>query len=154
MNLQTQLPPSRRAVLAAKSTLLSGLIRASTHLSDENLVAAVRRLAGVNQFPMGQRFLEKGLLSLKRALGGANRRSRRKLIENLIINEMVRGQTQRCWISQQLGYEVPLLLVISPTMRCPLQCYGCYSAESDMFGSRRCSSASYWPITWTLSSLS
>ena len=108
---------------------MSGCIRASTHLPDKVLLGAVRRLAGQNQFPMGQKFLEKGLISLKRAMHRANRRSREKIIQNLIINEMVRGQAQRNWITEQLGYEIPLLLVISPTMRCPLRCYGCYSAE-------------------------
>jgi len=78
---------------------------------------------------MGQKFLEKALISLKRAMGQAHPRYREKMIKNLIINEMVRGQAQRNWITEQLGYEVPLLLVISPTMRCPLRCYGCYSAE-------------------------
>jgi MoaA/NifB/PqqE/SkfB family radical SAM enzyme len=109
--------------------LLSGVIRASAHLSDEQLVHAVRRLAGANQFPMGQKFLEKALVSFKRAMRQANPRCRTKLIKNLILNEMVRGQAQRNWITEQLGYEIPLLLVVSPTMRCPLRCYGCYSGE-------------------------
>ncbi len=129
MNIELELPFAKRSSLGVKSALLSGIIRASTHVPDEWLLRAVRRLAGSNQFPMGQRFLEKALLSLKRALGQANPRCREKLIQNLIINEMVRGQTQRNWITEQLGYEIPLLLVVSPTMRCPLRCYGCYSAE-------------------------
>jgi len=129
MEIQTQLPLSKRILLGAKTTALSGVIRATAHLSDDQLVHAVRRLTGSNQFPMGQKFLEKALVSLKRAMGRANPHSRKKLIENLIINEMVRGQAQRNWITEQLGYEVPLLLVVSPTMRCQSRCYGCYSAE-------------------------
>jgi MoaA/NifB/PqqE/SkfB family radical SAM enzyme len=129
MEIQTHLPLSKRTPLCAKTALLSGIIRASTHLPDAWLVRAVRRLAGSNQFPMGQKFLEKALVSLKRAMGRANPRCRSKLIENLILNEMVRGQAQRNWITEQLDYEIPLLLVVSPTMRCPLRCYGCYSAE-------------------------
>jgi MoaA/NifB/PqqE/SkfB family radical SAM enzyme len=129
MEIQTRLPLSKQAPLQAKTTLLSGIIHASTHLPDAWLVGAVRRLTGTNQFPMGQQFLEKALVSFKRAMGRANPRCRTKLIKNLILNEMVRGQAQRNWISEQLGYEIPLLLVVSPTMRCPLHCYGCYSAE-------------------------
>jgi MoaA/NifB/PqqE/SkfB family radical SAM enzyme len=91
----------------------------------------VQRLAGTNQFPMGQKFIEKALITFKRALRAAPARSRTKIIQNLIINEMVKGQAQRNWITEQLGYEIPLLLVISPTMRCPLRCYGCYSSEYD-----------------------
>ncbi len=129
MDIQLQMPRKRRAVLAAKSALLSATIRGSAHVPDAWLVAAVRRLTGQNQFPMGQRFLEKALLTLKRAMGRANPRARTKVIENLVINEMVWGQAQRNWVTEQLGYEIPLLLVVSPTMRCPLRCYGCYSAE-------------------------
>ena len=129
MKIQKDMPASRRAVLNAKGKILSAVIRASTRLPDEKLVTVVRRLAGTNQFPMGQKFLEKALISLKRGLGRASPRCRNKLIENLVINEMVRGQAQRNWITEQLGYEIPLLLVLSPTMRCPLRCYGCYSAE-------------------------
>lgn len=117
MEIQTRLPLTKRIPLGAKATVLSSIIRASTHLPDNLLVHAVRRLTGSNQFPMGQKFLEKALVSLKRAMGRANPRSRTKLIENLILNEMVRGQAQRNWITKQLGYEVPLLLVVSPTMR-------------------------------------
>lgn len=129
MAIRTRMPFPKRAALGTKSRLISGIIRASTHLSDDRLVRSVRWLAGENQFPMGQRFIEKALVSLKRALGRANPRCRSKIIENLVINEMVRGQAQRNWVSEQLGYEIPLLLVLSPTMRCPLRCYGCYSAE-------------------------
>lgn len=129
MTLQKRLPFFRRARLGARAATLSALIRGSSHLPDEWLVNAVRRLAGSNQFPMGQLFLERALISLKRAIDRASPRCRSKIIQNLIINEMVRGQAQRNWITEQLGYEVPLLLVISPTMRCPLRCYGCYSAE-------------------------
>jgi hypothetical protein len=108
MEIQTRLPLSKRTPLWAKTTLLSGIIRTSTRLPDAWMVHAVRGLAGSNQFPMGQKFLEKALVSLKRAMGQANPRCRTKLIENLILNEMVRGQAQRNWITEQLGYEIPL----------------------------------------------
>ncbi len=129
MEIKKQLPWFTRSSLAAKTTLLTAAIRASTHLSDEHLIQVVRLLTGSNQFPMGQKFLEKALVALKRAMGQAHPRCREKMIQNLVVNEMVRGQVQRNWITEQLGYEIPLLLVVSPTMRCPLRCYGCYSAE-------------------------
>jgi len=39
------------------------------------------------------------------------------MIQNLAINEMVRSQAQRNWLTEQLGYEIPLLLVISKWLR-------------------------------------
>ena len=52
---------------------------------------------------MGQKFLEKALLSLKRAMRRANPRCREKMIQNLLINEMVRGQAQRNWITLHIN---------------------------------------------------
>ncbi len=129
MNLQEQLPWGRRLGIGATSMLVSSVLRASAHVSDRTLVRAVRRLAGVNHYPMGQQFLEKGLISLKHALVHANPAYRKRLIRSLVINEMVRGEAVRSRLTRELGFELPVLLVISPTMRCPLHCYGCYSAE-------------------------
>jgi MoaA/NifB/PqqE/SkfB family radical SAM enzyme len=129
MNLQDQLPWGRRVGIRATSVLVSSILRASAHLSDQALVRMVRRFAGVNHYPMGQQFLEKGLVSLKHALVHANPKYRKGLIHNLVINEMVRGEAVRSRLTQQFGFDLPVLLVISPTMRCPLRCYGCYSAE-------------------------
>ena len=74
------MPLWQRTVLGAKCKLLSGIIGASTRLSDNRLIRSVRKLAGTNQFPMGQRFLEKALVSFKRALRQANPRCREKII--------------------------------------------------------------------------
>lgn len=129
MQVQRELPLMGRVSVGAKNALLSSLLRASAHLPEGFLIKTVRGIAGTNDFPMGQKFLEKALVSTKRAIKQSNPRSRRKLLDNLILGEMVRGQAERNWVTKQLGYEIPLLLVISPTMRCPLRCYGCYAAE-------------------------
>jgi hypothetical protein len=103
MEVSLRMPASKRALLATQCSLLTGTIRASTLFPDAWLLAAVRRLTGTSQFPMGQKFLEKALLTFKRAMGKANPRCRTKMIENLVINEMVRGQAQRKWATQQLA---------------------------------------------------
>jgi MoaA/NifB/PqqE/SkfB family radical SAM enzyme len=55
-----------------------------------------------------------------------NARSKKKLIDNLIFNWAVEGAKKR-WELQSTGLWVPSLIVISPTMRCNLNCTGCYS---------------------------
>ncbi len=99
------------------------------YLPPDTIVGAARRFLGRNHYPMGQLFLEKGMVALRSILRGANPRSRRKIVECLVVNECIAGQRERRAMSKQLGFEVPALLVISPTMRCPLNCYGCYSAQ-------------------------
>ncbi len=52
--------------------------------------------------------------------------SRKKLIENLIFNWGVKGAGKRLQIRQQ-GLWTPFIVAVSPTMRCNLNCTGCYS---------------------------
>jgi MoaA/NifB/PqqE/SkfB family radical SAM enzyme len=115
--------------LGAKRAAAGGAFRASTFIPDEILVRFLRSSLGRHRYPEGQLFLEKGAVNLKRTLAQSNARCRRKLVRNLILNECVTGQKVRKHISDRVGFELPVLLVISPTMRCPLHCYGCYSAQ-------------------------
>lgn len=57
----------------------------------------------------------------------ANRTQKRRLIENLALNWMVKGRAKRLALRTQDRW-VPFFVVISPTMRCNLACTGCYSA--------------------------
>jgi MoaA/NifB/PqqE/SkfB family radical SAM enzyme len=55
---------------------------------------------------------------------------RDRLVNNLMINDLVIGNSLReNEIYEREGFIPPLLLVISPTMRCNLNCYGCYAGE-------------------------
>jgi len=54
---------------------------------------------------------------------------RDKLIENFFLNESLLGAYKREEILCQTGVEPPYFMVISPTMRCNLSCYGCYAGE-------------------------
>jgi len=68
-----------------------------------------------------------GLAALFARLGTlASRRSKRKLIGNLIYNWSVIGARRRRALTQE-GKWVPGFVVLSPTMRCNLKCTGCYS---------------------------
>ncbi|MEW6229388.1 MAG: radical SAM protein [Bacillota bacterium] len=48
---------------------------------------------------------------------------------NLFVNEIYLGYLERKKHGEKLGTNVPALLVISPTMRCNLQCTGCYAGR-------------------------
>jgi MoaA/NifB/PqqE/SkfB family radical SAM enzyme len=55
-----------------------------------------------------------------------SRRGKRKLAENLIYNWTIKGgRLRNALISDERW--VPSLIVVSPTMRCNLDCIGCYS---------------------------
>jgi len=59
-----------------------------------------------------------------------------KLVENLFINAMFRGVDKGKEFIQKYGFEPPWFMVISPTMRCNLNCKGCstreYSKDTDL----------------------
>lgn len=54
---------------------------------------------------------------------------RKKLINNLIINAVIIGAQHRSKIESEEGFRPPFFFVISPTMRCNLNCVGCYAGE-------------------------
>ncbi len=63
---------------------------------------------------------------LQRFGNNSNPTCRRKLVENLIFNWVVKGARLRTG-HRALGHWVPFFIVVSPTMRCNLKCRGCYS---------------------------
>jgi MoaA/NifB/PqqE/SkfB family radical SAM enzyme len=70
---------------------------------------------------------ERGMAKLFTRVGQAlNPTARRKLVENLIYNWGFVGQTIR---EEQSTYDtyIPRLAVLSPSMKCNLNCKGCYS---------------------------
>lgn len=55
-----------------------------------------------------------------------SRRYKQSLVSNLIYNSFIKGRKRRDELTTD-GNVVPSVLVISPTMRCNLNCTGCYS---------------------------
>ena len=53
---------------------------------------------------------------------------RRAAIESLVLNGMLRSSDTRTAFTARTGVHTPLVLLISPTMRCNLACEGCYAA--------------------------
>ncbi len=52
-----------------------------------------------------------------------------RVIYNLFILGLLYGTQKRDEILKKEGFRPPLFFVISPTMRCNMRCYGCYSGE-------------------------
>jgi len=65
----------------------------------------------------------------RKIMGEINPVQRRKLIETFMINQLLVGTERRAFFSNQPnGFYPPGFSVISPSMRCNLSCYGCYSS--------------------------
>jgi MoaA/NifB/PqqE/SkfB family radical SAM enzyme len=54
---------------------------------------------------------------------------RNKFLRNLIVKEGLIAPNKRHRVAKAEGFYPPSLLVVSPTMRCNLRCYGCYAGN-------------------------
>lgn len=68
-----------------------------------------------------------GLQIARRVLKDTNPLHRHKIIQNFIINQLLVGTNKRKEFEVRTGTYPPDALLISPTMRCDLSCYGCYA---------------------------
>jgi len=69
-----------------------------------------------------------GLVIARRVLNETHPLHRRKIISNFIVNQLLVGTGHRKAFQAERGFYPPDAMLISPTMRCNLHCYGCYSA--------------------------
>jgi MoaA/NifB/PqqE/SkfB family radical SAM enzyme len=68
----------------------------------------------------------------KKILRETNTHHRKRLVKAFFINQLLIGSNRRKAFSESPGgFYPPGLLVISPTMRCNLNCYGCYAGSYD-----------------------
>ena len=69
-----------------------------------------------------------GLAIARRVLSETHPHHRKRLISNFIVNQLLVGTNRRKAFEAERGFYPPDAMLISPTMRCNLNCYGCYSA--------------------------
>jgi sulfatase maturation enzyme AslB (radical SAM superfamily) len=67
----------------------------------------------------------------RRILRDLHPNQRDKWISNLAVNHLLSGTNKRKAWADREGYYPPSTVVISPTMRCNLSCYGCYAGDYD-----------------------
>ncbi len=54
---------------------------------------------------------------------------RERLIEAVLVNDLLRGSAKRTRLFEKTGNMAPTTILVSPSMRCNLTCEGCYAAE-------------------------
>jgi len=53
----------------------------------------------------------------------------RETLVHFLVNQFLEGTNQRKAFKLKTGYYPPRAMLISPTMRCNLRCYGCYAGD-------------------------
>lgn len=128
------LPMSTKLKLKVTTPLVKGMFNILPHISEKRVISLTKRFYGENSYPEGQKFIEKSFATLKHVFKVANSNCKNKIINNLIINAGIKGQKIRNQVTKEAGFDIPVLIVVSPTQRCPLRCYGCYAAEQSKDG--------------------
>jgi MoaA/NifB/PqqE/SkfB family radical SAM enzyme len=70
-----------------------------------------------------------GLAIARRVLNETHSDHRKKIISNFIVNQLLVGTNRRKAFEAEKGFYPPDAMILSPTMRCNLNCYGCYSGS-------------------------
>ncbi len=125
----------KRVSLIKFTTLALSLLSSS---SKENLVR-LTRLA--EKIPQKDSYREKigwirelfkadhpSLEIAGRILRESNLKQREKIV-HLLIDQFLEGTNRRKHFASRTGYYPPRAMLISPTMRCNLNCYGCYAGD-------------------------
>lgn len=122
-----------------KEKVLTYLLSMATNSSDETLIKMTHLMEMV---PKKDYYRERirwirGLVRDKhpsiefprRVLRDLHPNQRDKWISNLAINHLLNGTNKRKEWADANGFYPPSTVVISPTMKCDLKCYGCYAGD-------------------------
>jgi MoaA/NifB/PqqE/SkfB family radical SAM enzyme len=109
--------------------------------SEENLIALTHLAERISQKPAYRETIRwirtlfetghPGLDIAKRVLSDTHPHHRKKIISNFILNQLLVGSSRRKAFQAEQGVYPPDSVLISPTMRCNLHCYGCYAGAYD-----------------------
>ncbi len=110
---------------AIKKTI-NGLIYVLPNIPDDKLLSFSEKFVSGIKWPEGQEFIRSLILQVKSRLPELHRNVRRGAM-NFLTDALFYKAKVRESYEREHGYSPPLLLVISPTMRCNLRCAGCYA---------------------------
>jgi len=123
----------RRFVMAKDTKVNRVLLNAGAgilcHLSDGVISKLIEPKLKLIKYPEGRDFVKLIILNLKRHINRVAPSVRKRMVNNLFGNYMLFSTEKRNKFIEEHWFEPPLLTVISPTFRCNLKCYGCYSAN-------------------------
>ncbi len=122
-----------------REKVLSYLLSMASSSSDDTLIRMTRLM---EMIPKKDYYKERirwirGLIRDKhpsiefprRILRDLHPNQRDKWISNLLVNHLLNGTNVRKEWSDKNGFYPPSTVVISPTMKCDLNCYGCYAGD-------------------------
>ncbi len=121
--------------------LSNQLLEMAANASDENLLKMLKilgKFASIKWYHNGFAALEQmvkdqhsGIAATRRMFKNAGPAARSALINNMILGSLLLGYHKRLAFYNQQGIAPLGTLMISPTLKCNLRCYGCYSGAHE-----------------------
>ena len=105
------------------------VIKLMQAVSEERWMKLVNPIIARQAMPEARIFLDIALRRLYRGFPTLSKSVKERFIQNLIVKSQTVYKPRRSSFYQENGYQVPSLMVLSPTMRCNLRCCGCYAFE-------------------------
>jgi len=122
-----------------KANIIKQIVALLSKVSNKNLAKAARLAKSLtrmsdtkSQAEEMAKYFEQGHPSVelaKELLARLNKNCREKLVINFFMNAGILGREQHEIFTKREGFEPPWFLLISPTMRCNLNCLGCSTRE-------------------------
>lgn len=113
----------------------SQLLSLGSRISNKNLLRLVElleRYSAISWHERGFTSIKQliqedhpGIQAARRAIRQSNAKVRTKLVNNFILGGLLQGYRKRLEFYNEHGVAPPGTLMISPSMRCNLSCYGC-----------------------------
>ena len=116
-----------RVKLYTTSTAIRSALKILPKISDDRWLSLIKGRVYKLKKKEERDFLECLLINLKNSAEKVSPKVREKIVMNLINNAMIQGQPKRMAFAKKYGFNSPNVLVLSPTMKCNLKCYGCYA---------------------------
>jgi len=113
----------------ALRTVLETTIRIVPHISETRFMGLFDRTLANVQYPERREVLAETLLMTKRLLSSQEYRKSAATLLRRIVGEQSKYTHAQAAFIQKHGVKPLDLIVISPSMRCNLHCYGCYAGE-------------------------
>jgi len=104
-------------------------LKLMTLMSEDKWMKIVHPLISKQNMPEAAIVLDLMLRRLHRGFATLSKNVKEKFVQNFIVKPYnIYGPRRRAFLEKN-GYECPSLLVISPSMKCNLNCYGCYAGD-------------------------
>jgi MoaA/NifB/PqqE/SkfB family radical SAM enzyme len=123
MDLKTVLK-ARAVSIGAKTAL-----RLMTSLSEERWMKLVHPIIARQTMPEAVIMLDLMLRRLHRGFPTLSKSVKEKFVQNFIVKPFTVYGPRRREFFEENGFQVPSLIVLSPSMKCNLNCYGCYAGD-------------------------